>query len=284
MTHHSSLRQHFDSPFNISHSVSVGYVMYDYHFHDVFEIYYALSESDQVQYFVENKIFSVQKGDIFVFNHMDIHKTSVSSDCRYERYVITFAPEYVQGLSTQLTDLLDCFMNRGVHFTYRIGFEQHRSHNLLSLFQKTESYFKNTGYGHDVYLKIILSEILLIINGIYKQEQTAYLPLSTHNENQDRLKNILDYIHQNLEKDLSLDQLAHTFYLSKYHLGHVFKKATGFTVMEYIIHRRIIKSRELLKRNLPVYQVAEQVGFNNYAHFIRTFKKLVGVSPKQYAK
>jgi len=99
-----------------------------------------------------------------------------------------------------------------------------------------------------------------------------------------RIKPVIQYIHGNLESNLSLDELAGIFYLSKYHLGYLFKKATGFTINEYIISRRISKARELLKNNLPVSQVCEMVGFRNLSHFIRTFKKMVGMSPKKYAK
>jgi YesN/AraC family two-component response regulator len=67
-------------------------------------------------------------------------------------------------------------------------------------------------------------------------------------------------------------------------LGHIFKKATGFSVNEYIINCRIIKARELLKENLPVSKTGEMVGYCNVSHFIRTFSKLTGLSPKQYAK
>jgi YesN/AraC family two-component response regulator len=95
---------------------------------------------------------------------------------------------------------------------------------------------------------------------------------------------ILEYINQHLNECLSLDKLSGVFYLNKYYLSHIFKNSTGFSVNEYIINRRILKSRELLKQNNSVSKVSEMVGFNNYCHFIRTFKKLVGMSPKQYAK
>jgi len=92
----------------------------------------------------------------------------------------------------------------------------------------------------------------------------------------------LQFIQLHLAENLSLDRLSEEFYLNKYHLGQLFKRATGFTINEYVIHRRILRARELLKRKLPVQQVGEAVGFRNNSHFIRTFKKLLGVPPKQY--
>ncbi len=270
--------------FNIEHNTSRGYTMENYHFHDVFEIYYALSTSNDITYFVEDTIYPIKKGDVFIFNNMDLHKTVVPRNVVYDRYIITFTPEYVQGISTPSTDLLECFMNRGCNFSHRIYSEEIVNYNLLPLINKLEYYHKNDSYGSDVYKKITLAEILLIINKACNNNKNIHQPLNDIKNTHSKIRPILKYIHENLEKDLSLQHLASHFYMNKYHMGDVFKKATGFTIYNYIITRRIIKARELLKKNMPVSEVAESIGFNDYSHFIRSFKKLVGVSPKRYAK
>ena len=86
-----------------------------------------------------------------------------------------------------------------------------------------------------------------------------------------------------LQKEL-LDQIAAEFYISKYYLSHCFKAATGFSVGQYLINTRILEARRMLQDGGRVAQVGEAVGFHSSEHFIRTFTKLTGISPKQYAR
>jgi AraC-like DNA-binding protein len=83
---------------------------------------------------------------------------------------------------------------------------------------------------------------------------------------------------------ITLDALSERFFISKYHLCHVFKSATGLSVMDYVINCRILKAQELLRQGMRVQPVGERTGFRNTAHFIRTFRTLTGLSPKRYAK
>lgn len=56
------------------------------------------------------------------------------------------------------------------------------------------------------------------------------------------------------------------------------------TVKEYIISKRINLAQEYLRKDYSVSAVCDMAGFNNYSHFIRTFKNIVLISPKQYSK
>ena len=62
------------------------------------------------------------------------------------------------------------------------------------------------------------------------------------------------------------------------------KAATGFSVTEYIIHCRIQYARTLLSRGCSVQQAGENAGFGDNAHFIRTFRRITGMTPGQFAR
>lgn len=275
------LKENISTDFQVWHSKDTTWIMKDYHFHDAFEIY--LSLSDGVQYFIQDSVYPVQKADLFVFNNMDLHKTVAPSEANYERYVATFMPAYIETMSSEKTDLLECFLDRPDHFCYRVHLTEEQYFSLIALFEKVIYYSShNQEYGAEIYKKLLLTKILLQVNSYYRNGSNEKL-VNTDGEYR-RIRPVIQYIHQNLNSDLSLDKLAARFFISKYHLGYLFKKATSFTVNEYIISQRIMKARELLKNNLPVSQVGEMVGYCNDSHFIRTFKKMVGTSPKQYAK
>jgi YesN/AraC family two-component response regulator len=98
-----------------------------------------------------------------------------------------------------------------------------------------------------------------------------------------KVEDVLNYVNCNLSEDLSLDHLTSKFYMSKTYLNNMIKAHTGYTINQYIIKIRVETAKKLLRKGIPVCQIYEKIGFNNYSHFIRTFTKIVGISPKQYA-
>lgn len=262
----------------LSHNHDLNWHMGGYHLHDYYEINFVLT--DQVDFFVAERVYRAQARALFVFNDQDLHRSVSPPHVSHERYVLYFDPQRVTDWSTEQTNLLDCFINRDRGFSHCIQLAEEQAQTLLSLFRRLERYGESRDYGADVYAQMALVEMLIYINKLFRST-----PVSSPQRLEKRLKRVLPiikYIHQNLANDLSLDRLSRTFYLNKYHLGQLFRDATGFTVTEYIIHRRILKARELLKTDMTVQQVGALVGYKNTSHFIRTFKKLVGVSPKQY--
>ena len=85
--------------------------------------------------------------------------------------------------------------------------------------------------------------------------------------------NLLNYV----------DLLEKQFFVNKYYLSHTFKKSTGFTVVEYITHKRIIWAMDLLTVGQPALEVAHTVGFSDYSTFYKAFKKITGISPREYS-
>ncbi len=274
------VKDNIRSDFFISHNISTQWLMREYHFHDVFEIYYALSEG--LKYFVNDKVYEVNPGDLFIFNNMDLHKTVVPSNVPYDRFILVFHPDYIRDLSSDVTDLLEFFMCRPLDFSHKIHLEQEKQQQLLSLFDKAIGYQQTSEYGADIYRKIILAEVLLLINQQYRAN-TPFVDKKP-GENYKKVLPVLNFIRLHLAEDLSLDRLSGLFYMNKSYLNCVFKQATGFTIHEYIISRRIQKAQELLTRGLSVSDVGERVGYMNEPHFIRTFKKYIGVPPGKYSR
>ncbi len=100
-----------------------------------------------------------------------------------------------------------------------------------------------------------------------------------------KLKQVVDYINDNLNQDLSLKELARLVQISPYHFTRKFKQSTALPPHQYIIHTRIERAKQLLKQgNLSIAQVAYIVGFSHQSHLNRHFKRLVGVTPKVFVK
>ena len=101
----------------------------------------------------------------------------------------------------------------------------------------------------------------------------------------DAVEQIENYITEHYAEDLRVKDLADMVYISSDHLTRSFKKRFGKTVSGYILEKRMYLAGELLKRHdLSITQVSDSVGFANYSYFTEQFKKVYGMTPREYQK
>ena len=98
----------------------------------------------------------------------------------------------------------------------------------------------------------------------------------------ERIQPVMNYIESNYNTDITYPELAKLLNVSKYHFCHLFKEATGKTVVQYINDIRIDKAYNLLKNtDMNITQVSMSVGFNDMNYFSRLFRKHKNVSPSK---
>jgi AraC family transcriptional regulator len=96
---------------------------------------------------------------------------------------------------------------------------------------------------------------------------------------------VMDFIEANLDQPLTIGDLAQQTQLSDYHFARNFKQVTGESPHAYVVRRRVEKAKELLQRKEEsLSDIALSCGFSSQSHFSARFKKLVGVTPKQFQK
>ncbi len=94
---------------------------------------------------------------------------------------------------------------------------------------------------------------------------------------------MMRYIDTHYDRRLSLSDLAKEMNLNANYLSQVFKKETGKTFLKYITGLRIEKAKELLDSgDYSISDTAAALGFNDYFYFLKTFKRVTGLTPKQY--
>ncbi|QUI23060.1 helix-turn-helix transcriptional regulator [Vallitalea pronyensis] len=269
----------FSTDFQVFHQRSDHYTM-DFHFHDLFEIYFNVSGGDR--YLIENKVYKNNPGDLFVLNNYEVHKVMAKKDTTYERVIIIFKPEYIDHFSIEDNNLLQCFLRRKRGHFNKIHLSKEQQRVFLNHVTHLTTIQKEK-FGSNLLKKTYFIQLLIYINQWFMDE--------THNKYQDQIydihetvEKIIDYIDHHLADHMSLEQLAKEFNISKYYLCQLFKKNTGVTVNHYITARRIAEAKKLLHAHKNVSEVAERTGFNDYTHFIRTFKKWVGMPPKRYTR
>lgn len=251
-----------------------------FHFHDQMEILIIMSEGDK--FFIRNKVYPLSRGSVFILNSSDLHRSVAKPRSIYQYYSIRFFPEEIDGLSTENFDLIRCFRNHS-NFNHMVRLNIDQLDHLLKLVNKIEYYLATdcSAFGKEIFAKTLLAEVLIYINFLYdlpplpaapeKEDVTAYYP-------------VISYINEHVTEKISLDDLSGKFFVNKYYLSHRFKALFGMTLGDYITQKRLSLAKSYLRQGLPVTISGEKAGFNSCNHFIRTFTKTVGLSPKQYAK
>ena len=98
-----------------------------------------------------------------------------------------------------------------------------------------------------------------------------------------RLAQVLDYVHANLESELSIVALARIAQTSAFHFARQFKASTGVTPHRYVLEKRIEMARRLLfDDRVSIAEVANACGFATQAHLTTVFHRLIGVTPRAY--
>ncbi|WP_027954867.1 response regulator transcription factor [Halobacillus kuroshimensis] len=100
------------------------------------------------------------------------------------------------------------------------------------------------------------------------------------------IRTAVRYIEANFtEKNLTLSEVADTIHMSSSYFSMEFKSEVGVSFKQYLTNLKIEKAKELLNNPLyKTYEIAEDLGYSDYPHFTKTFKKQLGMTPTQYRK
>jgi AraC family transcriptional regulator len=117
----------------------------------------------------------------------------------------------------------------------------------------------------------------------YYCTQRVTLPTYTGGLSKPKLQCVIDYVHDYLDRDLSLNELAAVVQISPHYFSQLFKQSMGITPHQYVIQCRVDRAKDLLMQgNLTIPDVAKIVGFVDQSHLHRHFKRLVGMTPRAF--
>ncbi|WP_105614440.1 AraC family transcriptional regulator [Vallitalea okinawensis] len=253
----------------------VGINDFSYHWHKEVEIIFVLDGS--IELVLEDKQCTLEKGDLFLINSYKVHAFGNlnqhnllmilqfdSSICRREESddIYTFdcnSLEVSDHKKIAMANLRLCMANLG-----------------------REYHLRRAGYGF--YLQSYFFKIIGILIRQFNLdgENIQYIDDRTL----DWVKNILKYIDKTYTTgNLSLDEVAKFANMSSSRFSHLFKERVGISLKRYITLLRVEQAKELLKTtDFTILRIANECGLNNESLLYRTFKKHVGMTPKEYRK
>lgn len=266
--------------YSMAHLLSSEQTM-NMHIHDCCEVYYSISGGKK--FLIDNRLYSFEPGDIFFINCNEGHHLLQVESEKHERYVINIHPQFLIKHSSAQTDLSFCFNSIDRPTGHKLSLTSEEQQQFLSLVHKLSSPVSGD-YGADLLEHSAFLELMVFLNELFLSRIQSLEKPARLEKHSGRTNDIINYINRNISGELSLSTLSKLFSISPSHLNRIFKADTGTTIQKYITAQRITFAKSLLSSGHPVTEVFSMSGFGDYSNFYKTFTKIVGVSPKKYAR
>ena len=135
--------------------------------------------------------------------------------------------------------------------------------------------------GYTLGNMICLSQLLmLILSEVYFFEKESKMSKVDRN-----LTKVVNYMYENLSKELTLEDIVTYTRLSKSYINLIFKEHTKRAPLEFLTHLKIQQACKYLRlTNMFIYEISESLGYSDQYYFSRVFKKVMNISPKEYRK
>ncbi len=244
----------------------------DYHYHEFYKLFFLISGNGG--YSVEGKRYLLHSGDVVLIGSHHVHRPEFENGMPYERIIIYISPDFLQQQSSPDCDLTECFSGSRGH-VLRPGEKLRQL--LLSFALDLEHELSDSRYGRTILCNSILLRLLVEISrSIHSHDVQTPAPLLPKSK---RILDIVRYIDTHLTEELTIDDLADRFYLSRYHMMRRFREETGTTIHAYLSERRLLLARDLITQGVPATDACFQCGYRSYASFSRAYGNFFGTTP-----
>lgn len=246
------------------------------HSHSFYEFYFFLEGEAEMT--INGQSYGISPGNIIIVPPKTIHFPShISAKRPYRRFVLWINENYYEKYlkSTDAFEYLFQFARRleaPVQGINPLLFNNLQNKIFIIIRELHENRF-----GKETQLLVQLQSLLLNLS------RFIYENYHISNGSTPSLRSrICTYIEAHIDEPLSLNELASAFYLSKFHIAHIFKESMGISIHQYIVKKRLEACKNALATDSSLENISARFGFASYSSFFRYFKKEYGVSPKEY--
>ena len=243
------------------------------HIHECCELLLCLRGGKS--FLIDGNVYDIADGDLFIINQFEAHKVITESGADFARYILHVHPTFLYSNSVEDVNLGDCFYHFSTGTHNRIRLNPTEQNELITLFGKLMT---DHEYGDGFVKKLAVLRILFAVNRMNTTHSEPGISTARHRT----VQLAIDYINNNYSGELTLDTISKNAYVSANQLCKLFKLYCNTTVSKYIVSKRITEAKKLLAEGRSVTDTAFMCGFNDYANFIRVFKKTVGTPPGKY--
>ena len=243
------------------------------HYHDCHQLLFVTSGTACV--YVNNTMHTISAGNLIIFSRLEYHAVSAQSQ-DYQRYVLEL-PTDIPAMSREGYRLYSSLFNRPAGFRNILDIrkQQVEFEHLFALIRQ-EIHRKDP--MHEDMLDLLVQQLLILI---YRQAPETFSAMEE--DSFQLVYQIQMQFHREYQKKIVLRELAEKHNISISYLSHLFKSATGSSVMEYLQFCRIAEAKKCLaETNMRIGEIVEHCGFSDSSNFSRTFRKITGLSPSDF--
>ncbi len=276
--------------------------MKGFHIHKEYELLLFMSGGATV--WIGSRVYRARPGDLFLINNREYHKTEGAEGEAYGRYVLMFDPDWVLGLEPAMGYRFSRLFEDREEGGGRLHLSGDNLEQVVRQMERIESCSRRRGdEAGAVLLKLCILELLVKLGDIrdaletkgnweqgdgsgWEDEGGNWAAEDNGGRaapDRERIEQIKVYVREHVDERLDLEDIARRFYISSHYLSHYFRRETGFTLGQFIAQAKIDRAKELLRRGFSVTDTAISLSYNSDSHFINTFKRLTGTTPKRYA-
>lgn len=262
------------------------------HAHDYIEIAYVMA--GRGIHCIDDKEYSVSKGDLFIINYNIPHEFRSlpgPSEPSLIVYNCIFRPEFIDYKLVNCKDFYDITH----HFLFQSIFPKEAAKdNSMSLLHKGskeiediyEKMYREYTLKEEGYIEILRAytiELLITIFRLYKK--SAVIAEGLEVQRRKIIDSVIIHMKSNYTKELKLDELSAMAFLSPNYFSRLFKECTSLTVSEYIQKIRTEEACQLLRKtDKKIIDIAYEVGYKDIKYFNTVFKRINGKTPGEYRK
>ncbi len=248
----------------------------NYHIHtDSYEFY--LFINGDVTFFIGEKRYHLDPFDYFVILPNTIHKASIHNHTSYQRFILHIKETTLLELSTPQTNFHHSFTGFAGNVYH---FSQEEQPAILAIKEQLLPTFNQKKlFGYDVLQQSYLS--VLLVKSILNAQNTEHISCAALSP---LLVNVTDYINLYYQENINIDMIAKQFSVSRSSLCHQFRTNYNTSLWNYVVSKRLVLAQKLLLEGASLSDACYTSGFSDYSHFVKTFSRKFGVSPKQYGK
>lgn len=234
------------------------------HFHEHYVIGFV--EKGQRVLSCKNKEYSIEKGNIILFNPGDNHACVQSDGGTFDYRGFNISKSTMLDLAEEVTGKREL-----PGFSKNVIYDEEITCYLRPLHEMVMNGISD--FGKEESLLLLISA--LIQN--YGQPFESCVP-----ECRQEIEKACEFIRQHLNERIYLDQICHDTGLSKSTLLRAFIKSKGITPYRYLETIRINKAKALLRKGMQPIDAAMQTGFSDQSHFTNYFNRFIGLAPGVY--
>lgn len=240
---------------------------YDLHCHPTYELFYLISGS--VSYLVEGRQYHPVPGSVLLMRPGVFHGRRHEGGT-YERGAVHFSPLLLEEANRNR--LLAPFHDQGGNGCYYTDADACGFSSLFEVLSVCAGFPEPERVLCSRYAVETLLASLVHMSKSRRSDVSSPTVSGVVND-------VLWYLNEDIAKPVTLDALSAKFFISKHHLNKVFRAATGTTVMEYVIRKRVMLTQQLMQEGHTSTEAAEKAGFGDYSNFYRAYRRITGHAP-----